>query len=252
MHHPGTSPWGWFDFEPPQSLVTPDGNNSDLLRRLRQCAAGLSCGDIVIRARLACARADASLTASSTAADVDSAFMPLMHAAGAGRYLQAGGLVFARAARAFAMHGATARAIDLWRQAILLSSETRLYGDVAGCRRALNAAILDQPVPALAELAPPRPLPNADRLLAVIQSAELYALRAAHAGKLPDAFGVARRRRRGVDYGWHRQQGSWPGQTIHSTGRRSALGDIASAGMPGCRRPGDRRPGQALWPCRGR
>jgi len=68
-----------------------------------------------------------------------------------------------------------------------------LYGDAAGCRRALNAAILEQPVPAFAELAPPGRLPNADRLLAVTQSAELAALQAAHTGKLPDAFSVARR-----------------------------------------------------------
>ena len=61
-------------------------------------------------------------------------------AAGAGRFRGAGGLVFARAAHAFAMHGDTARAIDLWRQAILLSSESRLYGDVLACRAALTAA----------------------------------------------------------------------------------------------------------------
>lgn len=67
------------------------------------------------------------------------------------------------------------------------------YGDVAGCRRALNAAIFEQPALAVAELAPPGPLPNAGRLLAVTQSAELNALQAAHSGKLPDAFSVARR-----------------------------------------------------------
>jgi hypothetical protein len=36
------------------------------------------------------------------------------------------------------MHGATARAIDMWRQAIRLSGESRLYGDAAACRRALT------------------------------------------------------------------------------------------------------------------
>ena len=184
---------GWPDLDPPRSLVMPDGNTADLMARLRRCAFGPSCGDVMVRARLACALADASLASDSTPADVDSAFMPLMQAAGAGRYLHAGGLVFARAAHAFAMHGDTARAIDLWRQAIRLSSESRLYGDVAGCRLALNAAILEQPVPAFDELAPPGQLPNANRLLAVTQEAELYALRAAHDGKLPDAFSVARR-----------------------------------------------------------
>ena len=184
---------GWFDFDPPHSLVTPGGINADLLNRLRQCASGLASSDVVIRARLACALADASLAANASPTDTEAAFMPTVQAAGAGRYLHAGGLVFARAARAFAMHGDTAHAIDLWRQAILRSSESRLYGDVLGCRRALNAAILEQPVPAFAELAPAGMLPNADRLLAASQSAELDALRAAHAGKLPDAFAETRR-----------------------------------------------------------
>ncbi len=50
------------------------------------------------------------------------------------------------AAHAFAMHGDTARAIDLWRQSILLFSASRLYGDVLAVRQALNAGILEQPV----------------------------------------------------------------------------------------------------------
>jgi hypothetical protein len=134
---------GWFDFDPPPSLVTPEGNTADLLGRLRQCADCLSCGDVVIRAQLACALADAGLTERSTAADTDTAFTPLLRRACAGRYMRAAGLVFARAARAFVTHGDTARAIDLWRQAILLSSESRLYSDVLECRRALNAAIVE-------------------------------------------------------------------------------------------------------------
>ena len=74
-----------------------------------------------------------------------------------------------------------------------MSSESRLYGDVLGCRRALNAAILEDPVPAFAELDYPASLPNAARLLATDRSAELSALREAHDGKLPDAVGVTRR-----------------------------------------------------------
>jgi hypothetical protein len=184
---------GWFDFDPPWSLVTPGEVTSDLLTRLRQCATGLSSGDVVVRARQACALADASLTANSSAAESEAAFTPVLQRAGAGRYLHAGGLVFARAARAVAMHGDTARAIELWRQAILLSSESRLYGDVAGCRHALNASIFEQPIPAFGELAAANLLPNANRLLAPAQSAELDALQAAHASKLPDALSVARR-----------------------------------------------------------
>jgi hypothetical protein len=183
----------WFDFNPPWSLVDPGGNTADLLSRLRRCADGLSCADVLIRARLACALADTDLTADSTAADINIAFEAVLQQAGAGRYLHVGGLVFARAAHAFAMHGDTARAIDLWRQSILLSSESRLYGDVLAVRQALNAAILEQPVIAFSELDYASSLPNAKRLLAAAQPAELNALWMAHAGKLPDAFGVTRR-----------------------------------------------------------
>jgi hypothetical protein len=184
---------GWYDYDPPYSLVTPGGNTTHLLDRLRRCAAGQSSGDVVLRARLACALADTALAADSSAEDVQAAYAELLDQAGAGRYRQAGGLVTARAARAFAMHGDMGRAINLWRQSILLSSESRLYGDVFGCRRALNAAILEAPVPAFTELDYPASLPNAARLLATDRSAELGALREAHDGKLPDAFGVTRR-----------------------------------------------------------
>jgi hypothetical protein len=148
---------GWFGFDPPYSLVTSaekmPQNMPDLLGRLRQCAGDLWSADVVVRARLACAQADASLAADSTIADVDAAFKEILQRAGAGRYLRAGGLISARAAYAFAMHGDTARAIDIWRQSILLSSEFRLYGDVFACRRALDNAILEQPVPDFSELA---------------------------------------------------------------------------------------------------
>jgi hypothetical protein len=184
---------GWFDYNPPYSLVTPEGNTPDLLGRLRRCADGLTSSDVVLRARLACAVADAILMANAGTAEAEAAYGLLLRAAGAGRYLHAGGLVFARAARAFAMHGDTVRAIDLWRQSILLSSESRRYGDVLACRRALNAAILEQPVPPVAELDFTSSLPNDIRLLSGPQSASAQAVRAVHAGQLPDAFVLARR-----------------------------------------------------------
>ena len=183
----------WFDFDPAWSLVDPGENTADLLNRLRRCASGLRSPDVVIRARLACALADASLTVDSSAADTEAAFGPILRQAGAGRYLHAGGLIFARAAYAFVMHGDPARAIDLWRQSILLSSESRLYGDVVACRSALNAAVFEQPQPQFSDVGYVGSLPNADRLIAAAQSAELDALRAAQAGKLPDALGVTRR-----------------------------------------------------------
>jgi hypothetical protein len=184
---------GWFDFDPPWSLAGVAGNTADLTVRLRRCADGLQSADVVVRARLACALADASLTADADPGDVDAAFKAILQRAGAGRYRRAGGLVFARAAHAFAMHGDTARAIDLWRQAILLSSESRLYGDVLACRAALTAVMVEQPVIEVAELMPPGPLPNSTRLLQGAWPPELDAFRAAHAGQLPAASGVTRR-----------------------------------------------------------
>jgi hypothetical protein len=184
---------GWYDYDPLYSLVTMDSPTTDILAQLRKCAAGQSSSDVVIRARLACALADTELKADSPAEDVQAAYAGHLERAGAGRYREAGGLIAARAARAFAMHGDTDRAIDLWRRSILWASESRLYGDVLGCRGALNAAILEHPVPAFDELDYPSALPNTDQLLATDRSAELDALRAAHDGKLPEAFGVSRR-----------------------------------------------------------
>jgi hypothetical protein len=184
---------GWYDFDPPAALVDPGGNDRDLLDRLLGCAAGLSSTDVVLRARLHCAHADALLRAGSAPADVEAAFAPVMRNTGTGRYRDAEGLAAARAARAFAVHGDPARAIDLWRKSILLASESRLYGDVVACRLAINSAAFEKPRPDLADLGVAGPLPNEDRLLAAAHSAQLEALGAAHAGKLPDAFGVARR-----------------------------------------------------------
>ena len=152
-----------------RSPWSPPGNTPDLLVRLRPAP-----------------RAGPALTLSSGPGSparsptpscpptrprriADEAYRELLQHAGAGRYMHAGGLVFARGAHAFAMHGDTRRAIDLWRQAILLSSESRRYGDVLACRRALNAAILEQPVPAFSELDTTSSLPNDARLLAAAQ-----------------------------------------------------------------------------------
>jgi len=63
----------------------------------------------------------------------------------------------------------------------LLSSESRLYGDVLACRAALTTAVLEQPVIPAAELIPVGPLPNDTRLLEAAWTPELDALRAADA-----------------------------------------------------------------------
>ena len=117
--------------------------------------------------------------------------LPRTPAALQGRPIHARGRPGVRSGRTPSPCAVTPGAVDLWRQAILLSSESRRYGDVLTCRRALNAAILEQPVPvtAISEL----DTTSYARLVPAAQRAELNVLRAAHAGKLPDAFGVTRR-----------------------------------------------------------
>ena len=184
---------GWHDFDPPAALVDPGGNDRNLLDRLLACTSGLSIADVELRARLNCARADVSLRLGYTSEEAESAYGELIRNAGAGRYRHADGLIAARAARAFALCGGISRAIEFWRTSIMMASESGLYGDVIACRRAINAAVFEQHKPDLADLGYAGSLPNENRLLAATQSAELGALQAAHAGQLPDAFGVARR-----------------------------------------------------------
>lgn len=183
---------GWYDFDPPAALVDPGRNTRDLLDRLAACAAGLHGGDPALRARLHCACADALVNSRAAPWQVKAAFGQVMRNTGTGRYRKAEGLAAARAARAFALHGDPARAIDLWRTSVLLASESGLYGDVLACRRAISSASLEKPAPSVAG-GPAGPLPNEDRMLAAAYSAQLRALAAVHAGNFPDAFGAARR-----------------------------------------------------------
>jgi hypothetical protein len=123
------------------------------------------------------------------------------------------------------MHGDTARAIDLWRQSILLSSEFRLYGDVFACRLALDNAIFEQSVIDFSELRPIGPLPNTDRLLAAAWPPEL-------AGIVSPAANEARSRR-------------WPPTGgVVQLGALGALDDVRTTGT----RAGitERLPGAAL------
>jgi len=132
---------GWFDFDPAQPLAAPPGDTPGLQARLRACAEGRFCADVVIRARLACVLADTRLTADSTPVETDEAYRELLQHAGAGRYMHAGGLVFARAAHAFAMHGDTRRAIDLWRQAI---AAVQRIPPLRGCPRVSAGRLIEE------------------------------------------------------------------------------------------------------------
>jgi hypothetical protein len=108
---------GLFDFDPPHSVVVEgDDDLPRLLGELRQVAGDVSSADVIVRARLACALADASLTAACSPQQVQKTYGGLLQDAGAGRYRHARGLVAARGAHAFAVRGDLDRAEALLQQ----------------------------------------------------------------------------------------------------------------------------------------
>jgi len=186
---------GLYDFVPARSLVADvDANTAGLLAELRDLAATSDSSDVVVRARLRCAVADAALTADADPCEVDIAYGTILGDALAGRLLHARGLVTSRAAYAFAIRGDVDRADNLWRQSILASSEDGFYGDARAAMRASRLLTMDNgrfELPGLEVVV--SALPNRRRLLAGSQDPALTALEAAHNGKLPDAFGDTRR-----------------------------------------------------------
>ncbi len=179
-----------YDYEPPYSVVAQtDGGTDALLQDLAELADSLDVPDPLIRARLHCAVADAKLGPAADEASVQLSFGQVADDALAGRYLHARGTVTSRAAYAFAVRGHTDRAVTLWRQSILASSEERLYGDARNASDSSRLLDLERGVlsPGLDTL------PNDHRALSGSYDPALAALAAAHRGKLPDAFGDARR-----------------------------------------------------------
>lgn len=186
---------GMYDWLPARPLIAVVDENSDsLLAELRDLAANSDCADPVVRARLRCAVADASLTLDATPSAVDAIYRQIVDDALAGRLLHARGLVTSRAARAAMISGDHERASVLWRQSILASSEDGYYGDTRGAIRASGLTMSDRGI--LQFLGPAgdmSSLPNRQRLLAAAFDPALAALEAAHHDKLTDAFGDARR-----------------------------------------------------------
>ena len=149
-------------------------------------------------ARIRCAVADARLDQAGGAGQIPQpadAYFQLVDEASAGRYPPgAASLILSRAARAHAVNGDGARAIDLWRRSIMQACEARLYGDVRDLFRAIHyIAIETDPAqcPDLGQVA--EGLPNQERLLAGAGEPALAAFEASHNGDLPDAFEDARR-----------------------------------------------------------
>lgn len=187
---------GLFESDPPRSVVIEtDASTAGLLSGLvgAALASADAAADPATRARLACGLADAALRASSSPADAEAQYAPLLTAVAAGRYRNAAGLVAARAARAFALRGDPARAEDLWRRAVLASSEAGLYGDARGALRSMT--LLDAETGTLQWRDLPQvveAMPDRRRLVDGGGDAMLHALAQAHADKLPDALGYAR------------------------------------------------------------
>lgn len=187
---------GLYDFVPARSVVADvDDTTTALLTRLRELCATVNTADVVLRARLRCAVADAALSLDSPPDELARAYDDLVDAAMAGRFQHARGLVVSRAAYAHAVRGAAQRAANLWRASMLVSSEERFYGDVRMAARSLRYLITDN-----GELDPhqtdvyaiTQALPNDHRLLNVRVNPALIAYAAAHAGKVVDAFGDTR------------------------------------------------------------
>ncbi|HUR09251.1 MAG TPA: hypothetical protein VM347_42400 [Nonomuraea sp.] len=187
---------GLFDFVPPRSsVVEVDDDTPELLARLRVLAAEVETPDIVLRARLRCATADAQLTLDASEDDIAKAYNDLIDDASAGRYRHARGLITSRAAYAHAVRGLSSRAIKLWRQSIIASSEHGYYGDVrlaARAARYLARDCGDTEVDKWNVMAIVQALPDQNRLLGERIDPALLAYATAHSDKLVDAFGSAR------------------------------------------------------------
>ncbi|MFJ5989306.1 hypothetical protein [Lentzea sp. NPDC092896] len=187
---------GLFDFLPPRSSVTDVvDSTSELLAQLRDLAAEVETRDVVLRARLRCAIADARMTLDANQLDLAEAYNDLIDEASAGRFRHAQGLVTSRAAYAHAVRGFASRAINLWRQSIMASSEHGYHGDVRLAARSARYVAWDcgdidprnWDVLAIVQA-----LPDQTRLLGEHLDPALLAYATAHSKKVVDAFGSAR------------------------------------------------------------
>ena len=124
-----------------------------------------------------------------------SAYSQLVNDASAERYPpRAASLILSRAARAHAVSGEGAQAIDRWRGSVTQACRARLYGDVRDLFRAIQyVAIETDPsqIPNLSQVA--EGLPNQERLLAGSGEPALAAFEASHNGNVRDAFEDSRR-----------------------------------------------------------
>ncbi|GAA2497298.1 hypothetical protein [Streptomyces longisporus] len=211
-----------YDWIPARPVLSPlDADTDGLLARLRSLAASADHRDPVIRARLRCAYADAAVPLEGTREELERSWQQLVRAAAAGRFRGARALVASRAAYAFAARGDGEQAENLWRQAVLASSEEQLYGDARGAMRSLQYLAIDQGRPLGGPNGATGGLPDRKRLLAAALDPALSALEAAHHGRLPDALGDVRR------YLW---EARLSGDRREEASAQALLGDVLSTG----------------------
>ncbi len=120
---------GLFDFDPPRSLsagVRSEDLSGDLGTLRHLLGATTSPSDAVLRARLDCAVAEASLRLSSGPAAVDAAYSAVAAVAMQSGYLHATGLAKSRLAYAHAQRGGYEAALTWWRSSIKDACECRL------------------------------------------------------------------------------------------------------------------------------
>lgn len=186
---------GLFDFTPPRSLtVNLDETSPTHLMSLRAAAEAVRADDVVLTARLRCALADASLQVTSSSADVDAAYRDLLEDASDELLTPANGLVFARAAYAFATHGDLERAFKLWHRAALHHSRVGYYGDARHALRSQESAYSDAGHLLLRDLhALVQSMPNRRQLLEAHYDPALSAFEEAQNEKWPSAFAASRR-----------------------------------------------------------
>jgi hypothetical protein len=107
----------------------------------------VSTPDRLWRARIRCAVADAELDRARAERNVpspSSAYSQLVNDATAERYPpRAASLILSRAARAHAVSGEGAQAIDRWRGSVTQAYRARLYGDVRDLFRAIHYVAIE-------------------------------------------------------------------------------------------------------------
>jgi hypothetical protein len=190
---------GIFEHQPPRSVVAgcPPGT-AERAQEVLALAGRARPPDRLVQARIRCAVADAGLGRARTAGEHPSpatTYSQLVDDASAGRYPPGvASLILSRAARAHAVNGEGALAIDRWRRSIMQACQERLYGDVRDLFRAIHYVAAETDLSQLPDLVQvTEGLPNQKRLLAGAEDPALLAFEASHNGNLPDAFEDTRR-----------------------------------------------------------